>query len=481
MSGTGLLFGAGASCDIGMPLASELTDELRDWLTPAKLRSLNDGWRRQGGGYSDAAIEGLADVLVRQDMTYEHILGHLQVEQARANSQEHHGLIAFLSEVLYVLLKERHVLNVSFIERAIRNLDGLKRLAELRRPLWILSLNHDLLVECFSAYSGVPLQCGYGEERVRLPRRDMAGSPVGEIEAMVMRRAQLLEGRLSFFGEGTVGINLLKVHGSLDEFAFNDGKDLLKLAPAGDSISATLSVLDLVNREVRYVDPRWPGSAVRGTNEIIYEDAGGEMEFLRRSLLGGMFKFQGQQEQTVPDELLGYFKISLNRLSALVCIGYGFGDTHINLAIRKWLEFTSERHLTIVDPEISRVPDSLLHLSPQIRIEAVTATDYLDREGDVTRTRQEKLEDEMSRVIRADRARGKMLVAEWHERTMAGLMDRTVGLIARLPRKGKDVDLDSLGVSTEDLPDWIREQIQAPSIEELLEDFLEHATESPES
>ena len=141
-----------------MPLAQELTDELKNWLTPAKLRSLNDGWREQGLGHSDRAIDGLADILLREDMTYEHIIGHLQVEQARENSQEHHGLIVFLLEMLYHLLEQRHVLNVSFIARAIRNLDGLRRFAEMHKPLWVLSLNHDLIVECFSAYSGRPAE-----------------------------------------------------------------------------------------------------------------------------------------------------------------------------------------------------------------------------------------------------------------------------------------------------------------------------------
>ncbi len=63
---------------------------------------------------------------------------------------------------------------------------------------------------------------------------------------------------------------------------------------------------------------------------------------------------------------------------------------------------------------------------------------------------------------------------------MSNLTDRAVGLFARLPRKGEEVDLDSLGVSSETLPDWIREQIQIPSSEELLDDFLEQATDSPE-
>ena len=478
MKRTGLLLGAGASYEMGMPLAQELTDELKDWLTPAKLRSLNDGWREQGLGHSDRAIDGLADILIREDMTYEHIIGHLQVEQARENSQEHHGLIVFLLEMLYHLLAQRHVLNVSFIARAIRNLEGLRRFAEMHKPLWILSLNHDLLVECFSAYSGVPLKCGYGGERVWLPRRDAAGTAVGDVEALVMRRQLLRERRLPFFGEGSFGINLLKIHGSIDEFAFNDGQDLLKLAPAEASVSGTLMALDALNREVRYIDLRWPGGIVRVANEIVYEDAEGEMQFLRRSLLGGMFKFQGRHDQNVPKELFGYFESTLDHLSALICIGYGFGDAHVNKAIREWLEGATERQLTIVDPMICGVPDSLRHLSPQIELETITATDYLDREGNVVRSRQEELEREISGIIRSDRARGKVMLEEWGEHVMADLRDRAVELLAGLPRKGDTVDLDGLGVSTEGLSDWVREQLQMPSTEEMLEMFLEQAAGS---
>jgi hypothetical protein len=34
---TGLFFGAGASYEAGMPLLWELTTEIKDWLTPAKI------------------------------------------------------------------------------------------------------------------------------------------------------------------------------------------------------------------------------------------------------------------------------------------------------------------------------------------------------------------------------------------------------------------------------------------------------------
>ena len=113
---TGLLLGAGASYDLGMPLANELTNELKSWLTPDKLRSLNRYWRRGGSvfDYPDDVIEKLASVLVREDVHYESILGFLQVQSRRFSGevQSYHGLYQFLSDIIYTLLKERHLLNV---------------------------------------------------------------------------------------------------------------------------------------------------------------------------------------------------------------------------------------------------------------------------------------------------------------------------------------------------------------------------------
>lgn len=54
-----------------MPLVWELTDELKHWLTPDKLRELNAGWRMQGIAYPDVVIEDFASVLVRDAMHYE--------------------------------------------------------------------------------------------------------------------------------------------------------------------------------------------------------------------------------------------------------------------------------------------------------------------------------------------------------------------------------------------------------------------------
>jgi hypothetical protein len=59
---TGLFLGAGASAELGMPLVWELTEGLKQWLTPDKLRRFNEGWHLQGGGKSDAVIEDFLSV-----------------------------------------------------------------------------------------------------------------------------------------------------------------------------------------------------------------------------------------------------------------------------------------------------------------------------------------------------------------------------------------------------------------------------------
>src|SRR5579885_2346876 len=82
----GLLIGAGASFELGMPLVSHLTGEFKGYFTSAHLRQLNARWRQQGGGCDDSVIELIIDLLNRHDLHYENILGCLQT-MARRHDQ----------------------------------------------------------------------------------------------------------------------------------------------------------------------------------------------------------------------------------------------------------------------------------------------------------------------------------------------------------------------------------------------------------
>jgi hypothetical protein len=73
---TGLLLGAGASVEAGMPLASELTNEIKSTFKPDTLRELNADARAQGGGFPDEVLKDLLGILQRPEMHYEAVLGY---------------------------------------------------------------------------------------------------------------------------------------------------------------------------------------------------------------------------------------------------------------------------------------------------------------------------------------------------------------------------------------------------------------------
>jgi hypothetical protein len=138
----GLFLGAGASYELGMPLAWDLTKEIQNWLTPAKLRLLNEGWKVQGTGFPIAVIADFEPILVDLGMHYEAKLGYLQTQfnRVRELAQSYHGLYSWLVELVYMLLYFRHIQNVPYIEKGICYYSGLAGLADANRPLWVFSL-----------------------------------------------------------------------------------------------------------------------------------------------------------------------------------------------------------------------------------------------------------------------------------------------------------------------------------------------------
>jgi len=182
---TGFFLGAGFSYEVGMPLVWELTSELKETLTASKVRQWNESWRKNGTGFSDAVIEDFISVLSRTDMHYESVLGYLETQQRRIAPlrREYHGLYAWVVECVSQILIRHHTLNVVYIERTLRYLDGFAHFATEQQPLWVFSLNHDVIVECLAAKHGIPLNSGFMSGDVRLPLRDEAGNKIGELSA----------------------------------------------------------------------------------------------------------------------------------------------------------------------------------------------------------------------------------------------------------------------------------------------------------
>jgi hypothetical protein len=86
--------------------------------------------------------------------------------------------------------------------------------------------------------------------------------------------------------------------------------------------------------------------------------------------------------QIAPPEFLSLFRGFLNYAAALVCIGYGFGDHHINEPIVEWLSQAAARQLTIVNSDVNRCPDRFGHLYRQVSLMPKDARQFfLDLDG----------------------------------------------------------------------------------------------------
>jgi hypothetical protein len=477
---TGLLLGAGASYEAGMPLVWELTTEIKNWLTPEKIRDLNRGWREQGTGHPDEVIEDLVAVLVRDDLHYESILGYLENQSLRQQGlhQHYHSLYIWLVQLIYQLLYFRQVNNARYFDQHLYHYDGIRALSLTNSPLWVFSLNHDLIIESVAARHAIPVSCGFGEEIVTLPRRDSAGKKIGDIRAEVLTKTSIETGAMRFFPHGQTGINLLKIHGSLDTFTFRNGDDYLRLLPYELSPAGITSTLKSANEELTYQDPML-GGIVHALNEIAYRDDEGEMQFLRRSLLTGAFKFDSRALQVLPKQILDHFRSNLNNVSNLVVIGYGFGDIHVNQILRWWLELSSARHLEIVDPYVSGIPSFIMHLAPQVTLTKASAVDRLDSLGGLMRNASQLTERAFLQYAR--RIGPEKMKVEMGEFSALEMSKRQAMLAERLgalPKKDGAIDWAALPSLPEALAqEWINEY--SAEYGDMCRRFLDHKKSFP--
>lgn len=462
---TGLFLGAGASYEAGMPLVSGLTTEIKNWLTGEKLRSLNDSWRSLGGGYHEETINDFAAVLSRPDLHYENLLGHLEIQYRRRlpRSDEFHALYSWLVEIVYHLLYFRHINNIDLIKSSLSNYKGLSNLAHQNNPLWVFSINHDLVIESLAIQLGIPLSSGFTDKIVSFPRRNQQGEIIGQLTAEVLPRDHLESSSMSFFHTGTFGINLLKIHGSLDVFAFRDGNDLAKIKPLSESADGYLEALRATNEELQY-QPKIP---IRALNEIVYTDDTGEMQFLRRSLLAGAFKFDSKNSQVLPHRYLQFFKSYIDNLGSLICIGYGFGDDHVNSVIRGWLEFSEDRRLTIVDPGVDCIPPMCRHLAPQVELDSNTTGDYLDSRAGIIRSKNEILKKKLTSWFRKNPQTG---LAEFVNFVRTQQEGRLKEWFESLPCREGQIDIESLDMTMEELIEEAKRQVF--TLEETIDEFF---------
>ncbi len=372
-----------------MPLIWELTAEFRRWLPSDKLLQFNQNWQSQGGGWQKSVIDKFVQLLENKELHYEQIVGALEVEYLRESDpsvkQNFHNALGFVLQTIYGLLLERQVKNTNYSIDVLNDFSNLEMLVRNNKPLWIFSLNHDLIIEMLAAKLEIPLKSGFNDKTTI--RMSGNGIDWQEVNFERLLRSDIANHNYDFFKEGETGINLVKMHGSLDIFAQGDDINYLKLSPAKldpSEYTTTLSRINEINHE--FIS----STKIVCTNESVYLDENKTLQFLRKTLLSGAHKFSKKLAQLAPPEFLQLFENKINSFNELICIGYSFGDKHTDHIIIEWLTSERERLLSIINPTIENSPTHFVHLHAQVNCQTVGAADYfldLDRSKDSTTRR----------------------------------------------------------------------------------------------
>jgi hypothetical protein len=163
------------------------------------------------------------------------------------------------------------------------------------------------------------------------------------------------------------------LHGALDIFGFKDELNYLKVLPQDNRPESYIHQLSLVNEINQKLAMQ---QTVYAINENLYFDESGELQFLRKSILSGAHKFSNKMSQIAPSEFLHLFRGDLNFAKELICIGYSFGDSHIDQVLKDWLSFSPDRKLTIVNPGINGCPTHFNYLYSQVSCIPQGASEY---------------------------------------------------------------------------------------------------------
>lgn len=395
---TAWLIGAGFSYEFGMPLVWELTESLFGWLTPAKLRELNQGWKRQGSGHPDALIEEYASVIDGAKLHYEELIGWLQRESVkphRHREREHlRHLAELLSECVALLLVRRHGRHLKLFKQSLPWFAGMADHVEEQGQLWIFSLNHDVCVEMLGAELGIDVSCGYERGGAAVLTSDGRERLLDRLT-----RERIVAGTLDFGPPERRGINLVKLHGSLDVFGYDDLKSYVRLAPTSPGADGWVESLQSADRDLHALET---GRAFRVTNEICTRDAAGVIQFLQRTNVVGALKFDRQMSHTAPAEFLAFFGRKLDDFDELAVIGYGWGDAHVNRPIEQWLARRPDARLVVVNP--AGLPAGMEHLADRCDVRQVPAAEYVSARRWTSFSNEESLRRRLRLIARRDPA-----------------------------------------------------------------------------
>lgn len=371
----GLLLGAGFSYDLGMPLASELTEVFLGMFPKRRAKrfgeilSQNDPYTKDRPINKKAIFEGIDLLLSYEGTNYEELLSNLQKlgnapGKTQSDRDSYHYLFGIFYEIIHQILTLYQ--KASYQELYIKNRSWFSNLRSLlsEKETWVFTLNHDLYMECLAIDMEIPITYG-DRSNLILPISNLEMN--NEICFTYSNRDEL-----SYRGQGyfknEFGINLVKVHGGLSELLYKDGSMICNQSLSHFSSEELIADFIKIDNMAYYHDD----IKVPSGKDRVITDPNGELDIICKSMLTGGSKYSLTTNEKEGEEKLKLFDEMLRDIDELTIIGYGFGDRHINYRLSNAMVLNCSLKIRVVDPIHKPYADFLQQFNYDNRLRGAT-------------------------------------------------------------------------------------------------------------
>ncbi|WP_156769211.1 hypothetical protein [Methanococcus vannielii] len=362
-----MLIGAGFSYDLGIPLANDVSKDFFFFYNNTRLKDHINSWSKhepygEDNPTDSKALFDIAELFKKHkcnnSLNYEEFLKDIEdIIRSHDISKEYRltceytrgkilDIISYLFYAYHIHYFPIYHLNKHFYK------DFSKFIGE--DPLWVISLNHDLIIEFLCIDNKIPLSFG-SVSKVKFPISNLNFENTLEFGS-VDRKDLSLE-NMNFIKSGK-GVNLIKLHGAINEFSYGDfdnieeGKTIIQLDIKNSDTA--LDYLKIVSKktEMKYF---FNGLKINTLNELSVSGMDGEIQFLRNSIKMGGHKFSKTVNPKPGEEKLALIDQILDNLDEIIVVGYSFCDEHVNIRLYNAMVRNENLKVWIVDPSDSKI------------------------------------------------------------------------------------------------------------------------------
>ena len=368
------LLAAGFSYQFGMPLVKDLTEVFFSIFDKEYITIVADGLAQTfpyGPNYPlnrDAlfrALEIITTAKENQEENYEQIINRIK-ELFRSThqpdlSRSYSYIFSVCYGIIHDILVDYQEFTFNFYQIKKEPYKQFKNLISQDAETWVFTLNHDLFMEFIAKDFGIPIT--FGDKHEINFRKDNKKFFNTIIPFTYSGKNNLNKDNPLFF-KGKFGINLVKLHGGLNELKYKDGSNLCNLTlDVKDSSELMENFKNMM--DMRHYLPN--GEVPKSAEDWVITNMDNELDIATKSMLTGGDKYSISFSEKDGEEKLILFSKKIEELELLTIIGYGFNDRHINNRIYKALILNPSLKIKIVNP-YAEYPDCLLEFKESITL-----------------------------------------------------------------------------------------------------------------